>query len=197
MPLPHREIGGSIRLIAHGHLAKIRSGAGRTVCREPAADPGGGAPADVRLSMRVHQREHVRGTARAAADRAGAAGGFGAAVRGNGQGDGGRARLPARAISRLDRAGAGVYHLIAAEKAQGQGDREGEVEVEVHAQGGVEALKPLQRSRNERSGGSAGNSAARFSFIAVTASRTWALLQIAPWIHPICLSASSTEWSRA
>ena len=30
-----------------------------------------------------------------------------------------------------------------------------------------------------------------------TASRTCALLQIAPWIHPICLSESSTEWSRA
>ena len=64
-------------------------------------------------------------------------------------------------------------------------------------QDGAAVAALIQRSRNERSGGSAGNSAARFSFIAVTASRTWALLQIAPWIQPICLSESSTEWSRA
>ena len=47
------------------------------------------------------------------------------------------------------------------------------------------------------SGASAAKCAGRFSFMAVTASRTCWLLQIAPCSQPICCRASSTEWSRA
>ena len=52
-------------------------------------------------------------------------------------------------------------------------------------------------SLNDCSGARSANLPARFSFMAVTASSTLALLQMAPCSQPICLSASSTEWSRA
>jgi hypothetical protein len=51
-------------------------------------------------------------------------------------------------------------------------------------------------SLKEPSAARSGNTPARLSFMAITDSRTCALLQIAPCTQPICLSESSTEWSR-
>ena len=53
------------------------------------------------------------------------------------------------------------------------------------------------RSRKPRNACSGANSALRLLLSATTASITFLLLQMAPCNQPICLSDSSTEWSRA
>mgnify|MGYP006183647749 CR=1 FL=1 len=53
------------------------------------------------------------------------------------------------------------------------------------------------KSAKRCNGASGVKSPARFSFMAVMDSRTWALLQMAPCSQPIWRRLSSTEWSRA